>query len=152
VSLESERGYHVVVANPESAPAIPVMPSDGKMANTPTLGGLRAAGQVELASRDAAPDWRRAKILLRHLQDAFPGLPADIPENRVSRWMGHRPSTPDGLPVVGPASASTDIVHAFGHGHVGLAAAPATARLVADLIGGRPPAVSLDPYRAGRFG
>jgi D-amino-acid dehydrogenase len=43
------------------------------------------------------------------------------------------------------------VVHAFGHGHVGLTAGAATARLVADLIGGRPPAIDPAPYSAGRF-
>jgi glycine/D-amino acid oxidase-like deaminating enzyme len=50
--------------------------------------------------------------------------------------MGHRPSTPDGLPCIGPASGCADVVHAFGHGHVGLTAGAMTARLVADLISG----------------
>jgi D-amino-acid dehydrogenase len=43
------------------------------------------------------------------------------------------------------------LVHAFGHGHVGLAAAPATAELVADLLAGRTPAIDPWPYRADRF-
>lgn len=151
VSLESERGYHVVVADPEAAPRTPVMPSDGKMANTVTSKGLRASGQVELADIDAPPNWKRAQVLLDHLRHTYPGLPRDIPEARLSRWMGHRPSTPDGLPVIGPASSCHDVVHAFGHGHVGLAAAPATAMLVADVIGGRPSAISIAPYSATRF-
>ena len=151
VLLESERGYHVVVSDPEVAPAIPVMPSDGKMANTRVRAGLRASGQVELASDDAPPDWRRADILLGHLYRTYPGLPRDLPESRITRWMGHRPSTPDGLPVIGPASGSGDIVHAFGHGHVGLAAGAITGQLVADIVGGRAPVVPIEPYAPARF-
>lgn len=151
VPLESERGYHVVVAAPEAVPQVPVMPSDGRMANTPTLQGLRASGQVELAGVDAPPDWRRAGILLDHLRRTWPGLPDRIAEGRITTWMGHRPSTPDGLPVIGPASGCPDVVFAFGHGHVGLAAAPATASLVADLLAGRPPSIAAAPYRPARF-
>ena len=151
VSLESERGYHVVIADPEAAPRTPVMPSDGKMGNTVTSKGLRASGQVELAAINAPPNWKRAQVLLDHLRRTYPGLPKDIPAARLSRWMGHRPSTPDGLPVIGRASACHDIVHAFGHGHVGLAAGPATAALVADVISGRTPTISLQPYSAARF-
>jgi D-amino-acid dehydrogenase len=69
----------------------------------------------------------------------------------TSRWLGHRPSTPDGLPVIGPSSAHPDVFHAFGHGHVGLAAAPATAELVADLLAGRSPVIDPRPYRPDRF-
>lgn len=149
VPLESERGYHVVVPSPAVSPRTPIMPSDGKMANTPTLGGLRAAGQVELASVASAPDWRRAAILLRHANTAYPELRAN--EDEVKRWLGHRPSTPDGLPVIGVSSGSPDIVYAFGHGHVGLASGPATGRLVADLIAGNVPNIEIKTFDPRRF-
>lgn len=151
VPLESERGYHAVISQPGIGLRHPIMPSDGKMAVTMTRGGLRIAGQVELAGLDAAPDWRRADILRDYALRTFPNLPRDLPGNRVKVWMGHRPSTPDALPVIGPASGCADVVHAFGHGHVGLAAGPVTGRLVADLIAGRAPVVSPAPYSPRRF-
>ena len=151
VSLASERGYHVSLSKPEAQPRLSVMPSDGKMALTLTDAGLRAAGQVELARVDAPPDWRRADILLAHMKRAFTQVPDVIAENRLTRWMGHRPSTPDGLPVIGPSSATSDIIHAFGHGHVGLASGPITGRIVADIIAGRKPSVALAPFSPTRF-
>ena len=151
VPLESERGYHVAIAAPELALRHPVMPSDGKMANTMTAGALRIAGQIELAGLDAAPGWRRAAILRDHALRSYPALPRDLPAERITTWMGHRPSIADGLPVIGPASGCADVVHAFGHGHIGLAAGPLTGRLVADLVGGRAPVIDPAPYRAGRF-
>jgi len=151
VLLETERGYHVVIANPDITPRYPIMPSDGKMACVMTPAGLRLAGQVELAGLDAAPNWRRAEVLLRFARSVFPALPADLKLETVKTWMGHRPSTPDGLPCLGPASGCPDIVHAFGHGHVGLTAAVATGTVVADLVAGRTPAFDLTPYAASRF-
>lgn len=152
VPLESERGYHALIAQPESAPRTPVMPSDGKMSVTHMDGGLRIAGQVELAGLEAAPNWRRAEILRDFALRLFPGLPRDLPADRVSFWMGHRPSMPDSLPCLGPASSCPDIVHAFGHGHVGLAAGATTGRLVADLVAGKDSGIDMRPYRAQRFG
>ena len=152
VPLETERGYHALIEAPGIEPRYPVMPSDGKMACVMTPQGLRVAGQVELAGLDAAPNWRRAEILRDFARRVFPGLPADLPADRVKLWMGHRPSMPDGLPCIGPASGCADVVHAFGHGHVGLTAGATTARIVADLIGGKPPAIDLAPYAARRFG
>jgi len=152
VPLESERGYHAVIAHPGIGLRYPIMPSDGKMAVTMTRGGLRIAGQVELAGLDAAPDWWRADILRDYALRTFPNLPRDLPADRVKVWMGHRPSTPDALPVIGPASGCADVVHAFGHGHVGLAAGPVTGRLAADLIAGRAPVISPAPYSPRRFG
>ncbi|PWC28202.1 NAD(P)/FAD-dependent oxidoreductase [Teichococcus aestuarii] len=151
VPLQTERGYHAVIANPETGPRIPLMPSDGKMAITMTRAGLRVAGQVEIAALDAAPNWKRAEILRDHLLRCFPGLPRDLPAERVKVWMGNRPSMPDGLPCIGPARNSGDIVLAFGHGHVGLVAGPRTAALVAALLAGRRPDIALEPYDPRRF-
>jgi D-amino-acid dehydrogenase len=151
VILETERGYHAVIADPGIEPRYPMMPSDGKMACVMTPAGLRLAGQVELAGLDAAPNWKRAEVLLAFARKVYPGLPADLPPERVKLWMGHRPSTPDGLPCLGLTSGCADVVHAFGHGHVGLTAAAMTGKVVASLVAGRPPPFDLAPYAATRF-
>jgi D-amino-acid dehydrogenase len=151
VFLETERGYHVAIANPGVEPRYPVMPSDGKMGCAMTPSGLRLAGQVELAGLEAEPDWRRAEVLLAFARKVYPNLRADASMDTVKVWMGHRPSTPDGLPVLGLASGSADVVHAFGHGHVGLTAAAMTAKIVADLVAERPARFDLAPYSAARF-
>jgi D-amino-acid dehydrogenase len=43
------------------------------------------------------------------------------------------------------------VIHAFGHGHLGVSLAPVTARIVADLIAGRAPEMELAPYLPTRF-
>ena len=151
IFLETERGYHVVIADPGVAPRYPVTPSDGKMGCAMTPDGLRLAGQVELAGLEAEPDWRRAEVLLAFARKVYPDLRADVSMDTVKVWMGHRPSTPDGLPVLGLASGCADVVHAFGHGHVGLTAAAMTGKIVADLVAGRPARFDLAPYSAARF-
>lgn len=153
VPLETERGYHAMIEGETAiGPRTPLMPSDGKMSITLTRRGLRCAGQVEIAGLEAAPNWKRAEILRDHLLRSFPDLPRDLPAERVKLWMGHRPSMPDGLPCLGPARATADVVHAFGHGHVGLVAGPRTGRLVAQLLGGEAPEIDLAPYDPRRFG
>ncbi|MBY0338654.1 MAG: FAD-binding oxidoreductase [Acetobacteraceae bacterium] len=149
--LESERGYHAVITDPAVGPRTPMMPSDGKMSVTMTARGLRVSGQVEIAGLEAAPNWRRAEILRDHLLRMFPSLPRDLPAEAVRFWMGHRPSMPDGLPVIGPARATPDILHCFGHGHVGLVAAPRSAALVAAMLAGRAPDPDAEPYSPDRF-
>ncbi|MBR0653859.1 FAD-binding oxidoreductase [Roseomonas arctica] len=151
VPLETERGYHALIADPEVAPRHGLMPSDGKMSIMATRHGLRVAGQVEIAGLDAAPNWRRAEILRDHLLATFPGLPRHIPTERVKFWMGHRPSMPDGMPVLGPASGCADVIHAFGHGHVGLVAGARTGRIVGQLLAGLRPEVAIAPFTATRF-
>ncbi|KAB1082162.1 FAD-binding oxidoreductase [Neorhizobium galegae] len=149
VLLESERGYHGVLTEVKNIPRHPVMPADGRMGNTPTAKGLRLSGQVELATVDAPPNWDRVDILIQHALTTYPSLRAsDI--SSIDKWMGHRPSTPDGLPVIGPSSRSPDVIYAFGHGHIGFASGPMTARLVADHIAGSP-IEEISRYSARRF-
>ena len=126
------------------------MPSDGKMACVMTPAGLRLAGQVELAGLDAVPNWRRAEVLLKFAREVFPQLPA-ICRRNVSSCGWATGLDADGLPVLGLASGCSDIIHAFGHGHVGLTAAATTGKVVADLVAGRPPPFDLTAYSATRF-
>src|SRR6185312_16678328 len=93
VPLETERGYHLMIRDPEAMPRIPTADADGKFVATPMELGLRLAGTVELAGLAAPPDWRRARILLEQgrkmLPGLAPGLAADDletgdPEGRIS--------------------------------------------------------------------
>jgi D-amino-acid dehydrogenase len=67
------------------------------------------------------------------------------------QWMGFRPSLPDSLPAIGRARATPRVVYAFGHGHLGLTQSAGTARLVADLLTDRAPAINLSPFSPQRF-
>jgi D-amino-acid dehydrogenase len=109
--------------------------------------GLRIAGSVELAGLDAPPNYARADVLLDKAGRLLPGLQGDA----VSRWMGHRPSLPDSLPVIGRAPRATNAWLAFGHGHVGLTAAAPTGEIIADLIAGRAPFMNIAPFAPQRF-
>jgi D-amino-acid dehydrogenase len=151
VPLETERGYHAVIRDPEAMPRLPTMDADYKFVATPMNAGLRLAGTVELAGLTAPANWRRSEILIERATQLCPKLSASYADDRVSRWMGHRPSLPDSLPVLGPSRASPDVIYAFGHGHVGMTAAPYTGRVVADLVSGRPAPIELAPFRPDRF-
>ncbi|WP_407521361.1 NAD(P)/FAD-dependent oxidoreductase [Methylobacterium oryzisoli] len=149
--LESERGYHVMLTDPETGPRTPVMASDAKMIVNFMNGGLRAAGQVEFAGLAAAPNWKRADILREHLISMFPRLAGTVSADRLRVWLGHRPSMPDGRPCIGPARKTTDVIYAFGHGHVGLVGSARTGRLVAQLVSGQAPEIPLAPFDPRRF-
>jgi D-amino-acid dehydrogenase len=152
IPLETERGYHLIIRDPEVMPRIPTADAAAKFVATPMETGLRVAGTVELAGLDAPPNWERSRVLLRHVHRLFPALRESYPEDRLSMWMGHRPSTPDSLPVIGRARRTGDVVYAFGHGHVGMAAAPMTGKLVAELVSGGPTSADIAPFAATRFG
>jgi len=152
VPLDTERGYHVVLRDPEIMPRRPISSADGKFFATPMEMGLRVAGTVEFAGLAAPPDWRRSRMLLRQAQDMFPALSRDIGDERLSMWMGFRPSMPDSLPVIGPSRRHRNAFHAFGHGHVGLIGGAMTGRIVAALVDGAAPPIDITPFRVDRFG
>src|SRR5229473_916913 len=104
---------------------------------TPMDGGIRLAGTVELAAADAPPSWARAELLTRQARKLFPGLTG----RELSRWMGLRPTLPDYLPVIGRSPRQRNLYLALGHQHIGLTTATMTARLIGDLVAGRPPAI-----------
>jgi D-amino-acid dehydrogenase len=147
IPLEAQRGYHVTVAEPGVTPRINVMWCDAKFMATPMDMGLRFAGTVELAGLDAPPDYRRADRLLDLGRQMYPG----VKDAKVTKWMGHRPCTPDTLPVIDFAPGRQDVVFAFGHGHTGLSAASTTGKLVSELVAGKKTSIPVEPYRATRF-
>lgn len=147
VPLETERGYHVMLESPSVLPRIPVCSGEGKYFVTPMEDGLRVAGTVELAGLDAPPNYERADALL-------PGAKRMLPElthSKVERWMGHRPSLPDSMPVLGRSPTVPNAIFAFGHGHVGLTCAAPSADIVAALVAGDAPYMDITPFGAGRF-
>ena len=146
VPLGTERGYHVMFPDGAGLLSAPVMYPEHGFYMSPLGPGLRCAGTVELGGLDRPPRPRRCTAMVGKARRLLPGLGAQGED-----WLGFRPSTPDGLPVIGPSPADPRVLHAFGHGHVGLTLAGLTGRIVADLVDGRPPPVDIAPLRPDRF-
>ena len=145
--LDTERGYHVTCPDPGITVSHTVMEADNKFVANPMAMGVRFAGMVELAGVDAPPNPRRAAAIERLAKRMYPKLRLE----GATRWMGRRPSMPDGLPVIGPSPRHENLWLAFGHGHTGMVAGPMTGRIVAGMITGPMPNIDVTPYRAGRF-
>lgn len=69
----------------------------------------------------------------------------------IRSWTGFRPSTPDKLPAIGPCPEHDNVWLATGHEGVGIASSLGTARILADLIMGRTPAIDPSPYSPARL-
>jgi glycine/D-amino acid oxidase-like deaminating enzyme len=147
VALETERGYHAMIFDPEVMPTLPISNKTRAFGVTPMEDGLRVAGTVEIAGLDAPPNEQRAKILVGHAKRMFPGLSGE----KARYWMGFRPSTPDSLPILGPLTGRPGLHCVFGHGHFGMTGGPPSGRLVARLITGQAPGIDAAPYAAARF-
>jgi len=64
----------------------------------------------------------------------------------VAHWAGLRPGAPAGIPYVGRLPGFSNLSVNAGHYRNGLVLAPAAARLAADLLLGRQPAIDPVPY------
>jgi D-amino-acid dehydrogenase len=148
VLLESERGYNTTLPAPGVRLGQEVIFAERKFTATPLSCGLRIGGAAEFAGLTAPPNYRRSRALVTLAKLYLPGLDAA----GGTEWMGHRPATPDGLPVISPSPRHPAVLYAFGHGHVGLTQSATTGRLIADLVRGRPPVVDVSPYSIARFG
>ncbi len=145
VPVQAGRGYSCTVSLPEPLTTPLYLPAV-RVAVTPYRGGARLAGTMEITDRDAPFRQRRLAAILRSVAPLLDGFDAASVRDP---WVGPRPLTPDGLPVVG--STRVPGVHvAGGHGMWGLTLGPVTGRLLADQVmtGTRvPELVALDPSR-----
>lgn len=147
IPLETERGYHTQIMSPGLGLRHSIIWPAKAFMVTPTAGGLRVGGTVEMAGLDALPDYQRAKVLVKRAREALPGLKVE----GTSEWMGHRPALPDTVPIIGRSAKITNLLYATGHGHLGLTYAATTARIIGDLATGAPPPLDIRPYRVDRF-
>lgn len=134
VPLESERGYHLEFPEARNLVSRPCCPVENAFYLTPMSGRLRIAGTVELGRSEDPANPKRLDYLRRHAEELFG--PLGEPSHH---WLGLRPSLPDSLPVIGPASSLPGVSYAFGHGHLGLTLAATTGRLVAAAHQGKAP-------------
>jgi len=149
VSLESERGYHISFGpGSETLLRGPVVLPGKGFVLSPMHDGLRLVSGDELAGLKAQPNYKRIRSLLPQAMEVLPALKAWKP---ATEWMGHRPSTPDTLPVIGRSGKYRNVIYAFGHGHLGVTLSAITAKLVNELISEQTPAIDLAPYSPARF-
>jgi D-amino-acid dehydrogenase len=149
-AVAAERGYHRHYAlHPDSPPLTrPVLDTGaGSILSPMGPGRVRVLSGVELNARHARPDPTQIEAAGREAAGTLRlGGPLDN-----APWLGSRPATPDGMPVIGRAPRHEGLIFAFGHGHIGLSTGPITGEIVADLATGRSPGVPVAPFAPERL-
>jgi D-amino-acid dehydrogenase len=147
--VQAGRGYSFSVPC-DPMPRGPVYFPTQRVACTPltTPAGrrLRVAGMMEFRGADAPLDPRRIAAIVDAARPLLRGADLDA---RLDEWVGSRPCTSDGLPLIG-ATASPRVFVAGGHGMWGVALGPVTGQLLAErIVTGAAPAelVPFDPLR-----
>lgn len=148
VPMLGAKGYTLLL------PPVPTMPrralqlADRKIAVTPHDDKLRLSGTLELVDADFSITKSRVASILAGARAAL-DLPEPIEPMEV--WRGLRPTVPDGLPMIGRAKGLANLWLATGHQMTGLKTAPATGRLLAELMTGEKPSLDPAPFRPDRY-
>ncbi|SHL10375.1 D-amino-acid dehydrogenase [Pseudonocardia thermophila] len=145
VPVVAGRGYSCTVSLAEPL-RTPVYLPGVRVAITPYRDGARLAGTMEITDRDAPFRERRLTAILDSAEPLLDGLDRGSVRDR---WVGPRPLTPDGLPVIGRTRVPGVYV-AGGHGMWGLTLGPITGRLLADLVVSGTAPAELAPFDPGR--
>jgi D-amino-acid dehydrogenase len=143
------KGYSITVpiANAAGAPESTVMDETHKVAVTRLGDRIRVGGTAELSGYDLKLHEARRRTLMHVVGDLFPDG-GNL--GRAEFWCGLRPMTPDGTPIVG-GTELPNLYLATGHGTLGWTMAAGTAKVIADLVGGRKPAIDLDGLTIDRY-
>ncbi|MBT9506500.1 D-amino acid dehydrogenase [Rhodoferax sp.] len=142
IPMVAVHGYSLSapIREPLNAPRSAVMDEHYKVAISRLGNRVRVAGGAEIGG---ASDKKRASsvaTLYKVLHDWFPGA-ANLASG-VQQWKGARPMLPDGPPILG-ASGLSGLWLNLGHGSSGWALSCGSARVLADLIGGRTPGMDV---------
>lgn len=146
--MQGGTGYSATIAHPVVKLRFPLYLADAKVACSPFDGQLRLAGTMELSG--LRPSLNRQRIAAirssaaRYFSDWRIGEFDD-------EWVGMRPMTPDGLPVIGRAPNLNNVCIATGHAMLGVTMAPATARAVAELLCTGETSLPIEPFSPARF-
>lgn len=148
IPIEPGKGYSVTMKRPEHCPTHPILFPEKKVGVSPFDQGMRLGSMMEFTGYDTTIPPQR----IQQLRDAArPFLVANVDGSAEETWFGWRPMTWDSLPIIGRIPTVSNGLLATGHNMIGLTLAPATGRLVAELIAGRQPHIDPTPYRPDRF-
>jgi D-amino-acid dehydrogenase len=148
IPIQPGKGYSITMPRPARCPKHPLIFEEHRVAVTPMDSGYRLGSTMEFAGYDAT--LRRERLeLLRESARLYLHEPYCDPVQE--EWFGWRPMTYDGKPIIDRSPAWPNVMIAAGHNMLGVSMAPATGRLVAELLNEEKPHIDPAPYTVTRF-
>jgi len=144
------KGYSVTldVGDSPDAPFVSLIQDELKLVYSRLGKRLRIAGTAEIAGYNTQVDDQRARQILKAALTLFPNSPSC---QSGEFWAGLRPKTPDSVPIIGKTTIDNLYLNT-GHGTLGWTMACGSAKILADLVSGNEPDISLDGLAISRFG
>ncbi|HRH95158.1 MAG TPA: FAD-dependent oxidoreductase [Prosthecobacter sp.] len=148
--MQAGKGYSLTLTNPKQLPELCSICTEARLAVTPMEGALRVGGTMEMAGIDESITQRRVRGITREFPQYFPAFDEkDFAD--VKPWSGLRPVSPDGMPYIGRTQRWKNLTVATGHAMMGLSLAPATGKIIAELIICEKSPVALELMSPDRF-
>jgi D-amino-acid dehydrogenase len=119
-----------------------------RVAVSPLGNLLRLTGRLELSNLDTTVSTKHIAGIERAVREY---INLDEKLDIHETWAGLRPTTPDGMPIIGRSPRYRNLIFATGHAMLGLSLGPGTGQVVAEIIQGQKTAFDLSPLRAERF-
>lgn len=148
VPIQPGKGYSLTMQRPAQCPRLPMLFPEHKVGVSPFDDGYRLGSMMEFVGYDTSIPQRRIEQLRK---SAEPYLITPHSDGDCQRWYGWRPMTWDSLPIIGPTAKLANALMATGHNMLGLSMAPATGKLIAEMICGQPTHIDASAYSPHRF-
>lgn len=138
VPIYPMKGYSISFDSSTFCPSVSVTDDAAKQVYSLLGSRMRVAGTAEFAGYNDSVRDVRIQPLIKGMKKLFP----DAPMENLTEWACLRPSTPDGPPIVGKTPLSNLYMNT-GHGTLGWTQGAGTARMLADVMDGRPTEIPL---------
>lgn len=148
VPIQPGKGYSLTMPRPSACPVHPIIFPETRVAVTPFQSAYRLGSTMEFSGYDTSLNPARLQLLR---DGAAPYLKEPDREPIEETWYGWRPMTWDSLPIIDRSPIMDNVLIAAGHNMLGMSMAPATGKLVAQLLADEPPFLDVKPYRVSRF-
>ncbi|GIV37887.1 MAG: amino acid dehydrogenase [Cyclobacteriaceae bacterium] len=150
IPMQAGKGYSFLTGHNTLPVTIPAILLEDRVAVTPMGDEVRLGGTMEITGLDLQINMKRVHAIARAIPRYYPKAQINFPPPETV-WSGLRPCPPDGLPYIGRTRRYKNLVLATGHAMMGLSLAPATGKLVSQIINGEETAVPVDPFSPDRF-
>lgn len=137
LSILPGKGYSFTLKDKNQKPAIPSILCEGKVAVTPMNNDIRFGGTMEIThTADTKINTNRLQGIVNTINDFYPEMQIEMPKT-ADTWFGFRPCTPSGMPIITRDKKNVNLTLATGHAMMGLSLAPATGKIVTEIIAGK---------------
>jgi D-amino-acid dehydrogenase len=150
--LQAGKGYSITKEQSEGKKLnIPSILLEARVAITPMSDNLiRFGGTMEIGGLNDKINMNRVNGIIKAVPNYFPDYQIDTPQ-KEQVWFGLRPCSPDGLPYIGRTQKYKNLIIASGHAMMGLSLAPATGKLVQQIIDNQATTVDIGLYKPERY-